>query len=158
MVSPKSIDEYLDRKVEEYMTKDLITVAPSDTVEYLVELFMEYEFNGVPVVKDGILKGICLEIDLLDVFFIRADSFRSIDELERIASIMKPSREVKNLMRKHPTVVYPKDTLSDVARIISKHNILSIPVVEKDKSIIKGIITLTDLRTAIYNSLSSEND
>ncbi len=56
-------------KVHDIMTKDVITVKPSETVERVALLMEEKGFGGVPVVDDsGQLVGIITDNDIFKVF------------------------------------------------------------------------------------------
>ncbi|EQC44639.1 CBS domain protein [Bacteriovorax sp. BSW11_IV] len=44
--------------VGDYMAKSLITLKPTDSLLYAVELFIKNHFQLYPVVEDGILKGV----------------------------------------------------------------------------------------------------
>ena len=53
------------QKVEEVMTKDVITVSPNEDVVFAFEKLMKYKVSSLPVVDDdGILVGIVTATDL----------------------------------------------------------------------------------------------
>jgi len=53
-------------KAKDIMTKDVITVTPSTTVEDLARILMDKKISGTPVIDDsGKLKGIVTENDLI---------------------------------------------------------------------------------------------
>ena len=48
----------LDKKVRQIMTKDVVTCAPDDGVEKLMQTMTEGRFRHLPVVQDGRMVGI----------------------------------------------------------------------------------------------------
>jgi CBS domain-containing protein len=57
--------------VKEVMTKPVVTVDEEDTVQYAAEIFRENYFHALPVVKDGVIKGIITTYDLLLFAFLK---------------------------------------------------------------------------------------
>ena len=57
--------------VKEVMTKPVVTVNEEDTVQYAAEIFRENYFHALPVVKDGVIKGIITTYDLLLFAFLK---------------------------------------------------------------------------------------
>lgn len=63
---PKSVKEY--RPVVEYMTKDVITFNPEQSIADAMDVFLENKISGAPVVDDsGKIVGILSEIDCLKI-------------------------------------------------------------------------------------------
>ncbi len=68
-VERDEFDRVLDTiKIEQFMTRDPITIAPVDSVKAVLKIFIERKVGALPVVSDGVLVGIVTEIDLLRVF------------------------------------------------------------------------------------------
>lgn len=66
--SDKKADEYVrarGRKIEEVMTKNVVTIAPSATLDELVRIMTSHRVKRVPVVENGKLVGIVARADLL---------------------------------------------------------------------------------------------
>lgn len=51
---------------------------------------------------------------------------------------------VSEIMEKDPVYVYLEDDIAKISRLVSKYNLLAIPVVDRDRRL-KGVITLDDL-------------
>jgi acetoin utilization protein AcuB len=64
-------------QVEEIMTSDLITVAPTTTIEEAAKLMAQYKIGAVPVVAHGKLVGILTETDILCVFIEMLETIQS---------------------------------------------------------------------------------
>ena len=52
-------------KVEDYMTRDVITVSATDTVRDVISLIKNTKHDGFPVVKQGKIIGYVSSIDIL---------------------------------------------------------------------------------------------
>lgn len=65
----EKLEGFLDRtKVEEVMTREVITVTPTDTIEDVAKILYDYKIGGVPVVEGRELVGIITSADILETF------------------------------------------------------------------------------------------
>jgi acetoin utilization protein AcuB len=55
-------------KVEDVMTKDVITVTEFTPLEEAAKLMLDHKIGGLPVVRDGVLLGIITESDIFRIF------------------------------------------------------------------------------------------
>ena len=64
---PRSVDAVLDNRftVEGTMTKELVTVRPSDTIRRAAELLVKSSVHCLPVLDQGKLVGIVTSTDLI---------------------------------------------------------------------------------------------
>jgi len=73
--------DLLSRRIDEIMTRGVVTCDPADTVQELMEEMTNRRFRHVPVVKEGRLRGIVSIGDLvknrLDEVEFEANSLRS---------------------------------------------------------------------------------
>lgn len=149
-------------KAKDIMTKEIISVHPDTEVVQAAGLMLEHHINGLPVVdKDECLKGIICQSDLvtqqkkipLPSFFIMLDSFFPISspkhiekELKKIAAVT-----VGEAMTPDPVTVGPETSLEDIATLMVKNNIHTLPVLDKGKLV--GIIGKEDiLRTLMTDA------
>ena len=58
----------LDRRVEDAMTPDPVTVAPDDPLDKAVELMLHHKIGGIPVLEHDKLVGIITETDVFRAF------------------------------------------------------------------------------------------
>jgi predicted transcriptional regulator len=128
-------------KVEEYMTEDVVTVSPPDTVgDVIDEMLNDEGHSGFPVVDDtdrgnGKLQG-----------FVTARRLLGRDELERIDEMM-----ATNLV-----VAEPEMKVDDAARVILRSGIQKLPVVDDD-GVLVGIISNSDvIRSQIERATPSK--
>ena len=120
--------EEVDRvkRSESGMIVDPITIAPWNRIREALELMERYRISGVPVTEDGKLVGILTNRDL---------RFES-DFDQPIANVMTKDRLV---------TVSVGTTLEDAERILHKHRIEKLPVVD-DEGRLKGLITVKDIQ------------
>jgi acetoin utilization protein AcuB len=87
-------------RVDEIMATDLITVAPTTTIEEAAKLMAQYKIGAVPVVGQGTLVGILTETDILSVFIEMLETIQSSSRLDVVLGD-KPSAldEVYHLLQ-----------------------------------------------------------
>jgi len=59
-------------KVRDIMTRKLATLEPNDKIGSAAEIFLEHLFHAVPIVEDGILRGIVTSFDVMRYEFKKA--------------------------------------------------------------------------------------
>jgi IMP dehydrogenase len=110
--------------VGEYMTGDVVTVAPSDDVASVERRIAGDDgHNGFPVVEDDTVVGYVTARDLL-----LADANATVQEV----------------MSGDPIVAHPEMDVTDAARVIFRSGIRKLPVVD-DEGTLVGIISNTDV-------------
>ena len=125
------IDNY--RTVEQFMTRDLFTVRPSDVIDLAANLMNWRHVRHVPVEDDaGNLVGIVSHRDLLKLF---AESNRSADS----------DVVVNDVMRTELITVCPETPTLDALYLMREKQIGCLPVVRNGK--LAGIITAHDFLT-----------
>ena len=69
-------------QVEEIMSTELITVAPTTTIEEAAKLIAQHKIGAVPVVTHGKLVGILTATDILGVFIEMLETIQSSSRLD----------------------------------------------------------------------------
>lgn len=116
------------KKYESGMIMDPITLGPDELVSSALEIMAKYSISGVPVTVNGVLVGILTNRDL---------RFET--------NVNQP---IKNLMTQENLVTAEEGTTLEQARkILQKHRIEKLPVVDKNKKL-KGLITIKDIEKA----------
>ncbi len=111
-------------KVADYMTRNVITLSPDDTVEDAINLIEKTGHDGFPVVdKDGKVIGYVSSIDLL-----RKD----------------PKMKIRDVMSKELYVAMDFMDLKDVARVMFRTGHSKLPVVDRNGRLV-GIISNADV-------------
>ena len=126
------------KRSESGMIVDPITMSPNDKIEDAVKLMAHYKISGVPITENGRLVGILTNRDL---------RFETRFHL--------PIREV---MTKDDLVTVPVGTtLEEAQRLLHKHRIEKLLVVDKNQNL-KGLITVKDITKKIKYPLAAKDD
>src|SRR5881227_2109736 len=126
------------KRSESGMIVDPITMSPNDKIEDAVKLMAHYKISGVPITEDGRLVGILTNRDL---------RFETRFHL--------PIREV---MTKENLVTVPVGTtLEEAQRLLHKHRIEKLLVVDKNQNL-KGLITVKDITKKIKYPLAAKDN
>lgn len=117
------------KKYESGMIQDPITLGPDQLVQDALDVMAKYSISGVPITVNKILVGILTNRDL---------------RFE--ANVHQP---IKNLMTHKDKLVTAEvgTTLEQAKKILQKHRIEKLPVVDKDFKL-KGLITIKDIEKA----------
>ncbi|MCL4458052.1 MAG: CBS domain-containing protein [Nitrospirae bacterium] len=141
-------------KAKDIMTRDIITVSPTTTIEGLARTLIEHKISGAPVVDaDGNLSGIVTENDLIsqnkrfhiptvvrlfDAFIMLESPGRLEKEIKRMAAVT-----VDDICTKDVITVTGDTPVEDLATIMAEKMVHLIPVVDGKKII--GIIGKIDM-------------
>lgn len=137
--------------VKERMTRNLIVVAPDQTVPQAVRLMRENHIRRLPVVdKGGHLVGIVSDRDLLRASPSPATSL-SVWEIAYLLDEIK----VRTVMTAKVLTVTGDTPLEDAARVLAENKIGGLPVL--DDGALAGMITETDLFRAFVELLGARD-
>lgn len=113
------------KRAENVMISDPITINPEGTVAEALNLMKEYGIGGIPVIdKNGILKGIVTSRDL---------RFEN-----------NPRKKVTEVMTTELITTNHQTTLEAASRILQKHRIEKLPMIDDEGKLI-GLITYKDI-------------
>jgi CBS domain-containing protein len=115
--------------VRQVMTKRVVTIKASATVDEVFDLLLRHNVSGLPVVNDS---------DRLVAVISEADLFRLLDTP---ASQTTPLSE---LWTSDLITVRPDDTLPDVIDLFHAHQVRRFPVVDEDGKLI-GVVSRRDV-------------
>ena len=141
-------------KAKDIMTKEVITVYPETEIVQAANLMLEKHLSGLPVVdREGHLKGIICQSDLmaqqrkipLPSFFILLDSPIPLTSSQQIESEIKKMAAitVSEAMTPDPVTVDPDAGVEEIATLMVKHNVHTVPVMERGGLV--GIIGKEDI-------------
>ncbi len=152
--------------VKDIMSKDLVTVFETNTIEEVARIFIDKKISGMPVVdSQGKLVGVITEGDLVyqqkklnpPVFLSFFDGVIQVgknaffDEIKKISAFM-----VKDLMTKEDLIVAREDAeLTDVATLMIENKVNRVPILD-DQDKVVGIVTRYDLIRANYDKSKEE--
>jgi acetoin utilization protein AcuB len=136
-VSKISIRRNRETRVKDHMTRDVITITPSESCQKALLMMQEAGINHLPVVERERLVGILTERDILR----RAPEVRrTIDpgSRKRLLSLVN----VGGVMTYAPATVSPRSSLKDAAAVMLQRRIGCLPVIRNGRLI--GIFTTRD--------------
>jgi CBS domain-containing protein len=155
-------------KVDQYMTKKVITVAPDENLHMILLLMSDNQISRVTVVRDNKLIGIVTGHDLLPVSILFGTGpfgtgtdgrYWTTQELEArrqahrfIPTGIKAIFLARDIMKYEPITITKGSDLVEAAQIMTNNIISGIPVVENDGDLV-GIITKTDIVKGIAEAL-----
>ncbi|HSL28405.1 MAG TPA: CBS domain-containing protein [Anaerolineales bacterium] len=140
-------------RVDEIMTRDVVTIGVGTTVEEIVRLLTEHRIGGLPVIDDQQrVIGIVTESDL----FLKEKGmpfsavkvpmlFRRWVEPDRITEIYEDARHhtAADVMTSAVICVNVDDTVGHTAWLMAQRNIKRVPVLREGK--LAGIVTRADI-------------
>lgn len=118
-------------KINNIMTKDIVSLQAEDTVEHAAQLMKEHGVGSLPICNEGKIVGIITDRDI---------ALRSVAMGESIQN-----QTVRNIMTSNPITVSTNISATEAAEIMSKKQIRRLPVVE-NKNLV-GMVSLGDIST-----------
>ncbi|MDI6885906.1 MAG: CBS domain-containing protein [archaeon] len=152
----------MKERVDEAMTRNVITVNENDSVADVAQLFRTKKISGAPVLNDREeVVGVVSEADilkLLDMFHWYTPLLTTLEILHRHGENVHNIREdieeagrmrVKEIMSKNPETVSPDTLIDDAALIMYSTGFNRLPVVDRTGKLV-GIITRADIIASLY--------
>jgi len=136
--------------VRQFMTSQVFTVTPEESIADTLILMREKKIDRLPVLEKGKLVGFVTDGDLREVSPSPATTL-SIFELNYLIA-KTPIREVA--MKKVVTC-HPDTQIEDAALLMREHKIGGLPVLEEGKLV--GIITGYDILDAFLDIMGSRS-
>lgn len=142
------------KTARDIMTSEVVSVTTDTSLEELAKLFVSTRYSNLPVLDEtGVLIGVISETDLVEqhkplhiptvmtlfdwVFTFGGEkSFQQ--EVDRVTA-----STVGELCQRDPITCSPETTLSEIAGLMSEHQVHLVPVVENDQLI--GVVARLDL-------------
>ncbi|MSP19352.1 MAG: IMP dehydrogenase [Bdellovibrionales bacterium] len=126
------------KKSESGMILDPITLEPTQIVQEAISLMKKHGISGFPITESGKLVGIVTNRDL------------------RFEENLK--RTIREVMTPQSRLVIGDETISmaDAVKLMHKHRIEKLPVVDKDSNL-KGLITIKDMMKTIKHPLANRD-
>ena len=124
--------------VKEIMSKNLISVSPTERIIHARRQMIEEHVGRLPVVDEGELVGMITSKDLMRAFIEFRKSVPEKYQKSQIKDLL-----VEDIMSKNPTFVSKDLSITEVSNIIMETGFNGLPVVEDGEVV--GIITQTDI-------------
>ncbi len=152
-------------RVRDVMSKNPITIRPTTTLREAAITLAEESVGGCPVVDArGKLVGMLSEVDILEALKTQNKELRMlmppeitfgisfvevIKEREASTAFKEvESKLVRDVMTKDVHAVSPEDRVEDAIRLMVRHHIHRIPVIEGDRLV--GILTRGDVLRGFF--------
>ncbi|TGE34011.1 CBS and ACT domain-containing protein [Desulfosporosinus sp. Sb-LF] len=130
--------------VRQFMTSQVFTVGPEESIADTMALMREKKINRMPVIEKGKLVGFVTDGDLREVSPSPATTL-SIFELNYLIA-KTPIREVAV---KKVVTCHPDTKIEDAALLMREHEVGGLPVIDEGKLV--GIITGSDILDAFLD-------
>jgi len=133
-------------RVEEVMSRSVITLAPEQTLRDALNLLRSKHIRQLPVVEDSRLIGIITD---RDVKRATPSLLQGVDrdEYDRVLD----TTQISQFMTREPMTVTPDSDLKETVKIFIDSKIGALPVVANGKLV--GIITQIDALRVLYGKL-----
>ncbi|WP_010478117.1 CBS domain-containing protein [Thermococcus zilligii] len=141
-------------RVENYMTKDVITLTPQDTVAKALATMRDHAISRIPIVnEEGKLEGLVTLHDLI-VRFIKPRFRAQYGEVagEKIPPFSMPLRDV---MIRGVITILPDATVREAVATMRDNDIDGLVVVNEDNKVV-GVLTVKDLLLPISKMTEKE--
>lgn len=117
-------------RIEDVMTRKIVTISPEETVEKAVEIMMENDFECLPVTKEKTLLGIITFRDIVSkVVYGRKDATKT---------------RTRDIMSERLITCHSDTTVLEVAKLMKSKRVRRVPVVDRSKRLV-GLVTTFDL-------------
>jgi len=157
--SPKigaATEKGADMKVEDLMTRDVVSVSPDTTLKEVAEKLVQHRISGLPVCDgDGKVVGVVSEADIL--YRERGPAEREgllarlFEEGLATETRKAAARTAGEAMSTPPMTILAYRTVSTAARTMLEQSIKRLPVVDIGGHLI-GIVTRADLVRAFVRT------
>ncbi len=138
-------DSLTSLKVEDFMTRDPVSISEEDSVSKIWSKMVELKYAGLPVTdSNGKLVGMITQYDLLSKGYSRI-------HLESETGASKGPR-VRDVMTRGAVFVYPWSSIYDAVLLMVKNGYGRIPVVNSNKDLkLVGIIDREDVARLVVS-------
>ena len=120
--------------VRDIMTTAVVTVRPDTPYQAVAAMLREHRVSGFPVTRDGKVAGVVTETDLLALAAGRHHRGHRAAE----------QATAGDLMSHPPVTISPDDLVKTAARLMHKHRLQRLPVVDRDGRL-AGIVSRSDV-------------
>jgi acetoin utilization protein AcuB len=122
-------------QVKKLMAKKLVTIPPGTSILKAMEVMRKHSIRHLPVVDEEKFIGFLTEGDLR-----QASLLSMVDKIS-----------IEDVMIKNPVSISPEASVEDAARLIFKHKIGGLPVIQHHRLV--GILTIVDILKAFVEMM-----
>lgn len=150
--------------IKDYMFKDVNVIGPDETISTAVKKMVDKKTNSLIVVDEnnkpiGLVSARTLIKAAVPGYLIEDVKSSAFDAEGTFNKYAKESRciQIKKIMNKDFHILTEDDTMIEAAAYSLKGALRIIPVASKETGEIKGAITRTCLKNALYNIIFEED-
>jgi CBS domain-containing protein len=144
------------RTVADIMTRETVTLSPTDTVHEAAARLAQHRISGAPVVDQGELVGILSEADLMHAAIPPASIEKTRSTTMAVlglflrgqATVPGEDATVGSVMTDDVVTIGPTTSIWDAAAVMERRRLKRLPVVDDEGDLI-GIISRADLVAAM---------
>ena len=130
------------RKINEIMTREVITISPHDTLQTAAKKMRDYDIGFLPVYDGDKLVGVLSDRDIV----IRA-----------LAEGMDPKMRLIMALVTSPAVYcFDDQTIDDATDLMNDNQIRRLVILDRGKKQLAGVISLGDLAVHVGDKMSGE--
>jgi CBS domain-containing protein len=148
MAITASAGRYNWMKVVDIMTRDPLTVTPTETIGQADELMNTNKIRQLPVVQGKDLVGIVTDRDIRS--FLSGSLLEGVEAREEALNT-----KVREIMTTEPMSVASDDDLQEAVELMIDEKIGGIPVIDEAEGLV-GIVTYVDVLRCFLNRLQEE--
>jgi acetoin utilization protein AcuB len=142
------VGRYNWMKVVDIMTRDPLTVTPTETIGQADELMNTNKIRQLPVVQGKDLVGIVTDRDIRS--FLSGSLLENPEEREKALN-----SKISDIMTTEPITLSPEDDLEETVELLIEEKIGGIPVIDEAEGLV-GIVTYVDVLRCFLNRLQEE--
>ena len=144
--------DYLPGKVEEYMTREVVSFDIEDNLYDISHFLVENPFRRVPITQNEKITGMITRADLIKYYRQQVQTTQPIAGTKR-------SRDglAEEIMQYGLLSVTPKTPVSEAMDLIVKYNLPGLPVVDAQNAL-QGVLTEKDLLSFICHPKDTCDD
>lgn len=136
--------------VQQFMTSQVFTVSPSESLLNAMSLMKTKQINRLPVISSGKLVGIVTDGDLRQASPSPATTLSKFEMNELLSKI-----SIKDIAEKKVLTCTPETLIEDAALIMRENRVGALPVMENNKLV--GIITHNNILDAFLDIMGSRS-
>ena len=125
--------------VKDVMTKDPLTITPTQTLTEVKDIFKKHSFRHLPVIDGNQLVGILSETDFEKILEGARLTQRGKEEMD----FLLRETPVQRIMTPHPFTVPPDTPVEEVMEVFYKDRFHAIPVMDHGQLV--GIVSQHDV-------------
>ncbi|MCB0695286.1 MAG: CBS domain-containing protein [Saprospiraceae bacterium] len=129
--------------ISDFMTKQVITVSPEDTLVHVKEIFDKYTIHHLPVVNMRMIEGIISKTDLMH--FLRG--FTGVEDDNMLDEARLRNYQAKDIMTTRMAKVDSTDRINVALEVFKINRFHALPVVDNGELV--GILTTHDIISAL---------